>query len=357
MLQEILKSATARPFNPFEAELPERLAVLGTGPRGRRCRQRLESLGIAVPCFLDNNPARQGLEIDGLRVLSPARFRQESPGTAVIIASYAHLAIFPQLVSLGVTDVYRDELTEAPPLSLLRRHAPELERVRDSLADGLSRETFENIIRLRFYGTPMPALSPYPLYAHPKALARPGDVVIDGGAARGDTAELFLEQSGNMASIHCFEPTPSIFEALAAHVPAAGLQGVQTVCAALWDSDGTTSFFESFGMPAGNRVGGDGGTEVATLTLDNYVESRGIERVDLIKLDVEGAELAALRGAERTIRRFRPKLQVCLYHEWRDLWELPLYIRELEPSYSLHLGHHTATHLDTVLYCAPPGRP
>lgn len=87
------------------------------------------------------------------------------------------------------------------------------------------------------------------------------------------------------------------------------------------------------------------------VTLDSYVEAEGIARVDLIKLDIEGAELAALTGAAGVIRRDNPCLQICLYHKDPDLWEIPQYIKGLVPEYRMFVGHHSCCLLDTVLYC------
>lgn len=129
-----------------------------------------------------------------------------------------------------------------------------------------------------------------------------------------------------------------------------GCAGVHPVRAALWNQDGQVSFFESFAMSQGNRVG-QGNVQVEAVTLDSFVKRAGIGRLDLIKLDIEGAELAALQGASETIRSFRPRLQICLYHQFQDLWELPLFVRELVPEYRLYVGHHSPDHLDTVLYC------
>ena len=104
-------------------------------------------------------------------------------------------------------------------------------------------------------------------------------------------------------------------------------------------------------MSHGNRIGQEGSVQVEAVTLDGFVERAGLDRLDLVKLDIEGAELSALQGARETIRRFRPRLQICLYHQFQDLWELPLFVRELVPEYRLYVGHHSLDHLDTVLYC------
>ena len=74
------------------------------------------------------------------------------------------------------------------------------------------------------------------------------------------------------------------------------------------------------------------------------------EPVSFIKMDIEGAEIAALKGAAELIRRRRPDLAICTYHSISDLYEVPLYIHSLVPEYRLYLRHHTPVHYETVCY-------
>ena len=351
MPSTITARATPRPFNPFEQELPGRFAVFGTGLRGRRCRRRLEAMSIRVACFVDNNPVRLGTQVDGLPVVSPDALRAHSPDMPILICSFARQEIYAQLAAMGFRDLYQDALAERPPLRLLRERAGDFEQVLGSLADDESRRIYADVLRFRFYGTPLDALSPYPMYAHPQVRAQAGDAIVDGGAASGDTLALFLEAAGPEGSIHCFEPTPESFAHLQAYAKGLGCAGVHPVRAALWNEDKRVRFFESFAMSHGNRIGQEGSVQVEAVTLDGFVERAGLDRLDLVKLDIEGAELSALQGARETIRRFRPKLQICLYHQFQDLWELPLFVRGLVPEYRFYVGHHSPDHLDTVLYC------
>lgn len=77
-----------------------------------------------------------------------------------------------------------------------------------------------------------------------------------------------------------------------------------------------------------------------------------LETVDFIKLDIEGFELAALLGAIQTIQKFKPRLQICLYHKKEDMVVIPRFLREklAEVNYSFFLGHHSESRLETVLY-------
>ena len=62
-------------------------------------------------------------------------------------------------------------------------------------------------------------------------------------------------------------------------------------------------------------------------------------------------ELKALKGMEQTILKYKPKLAICIYHKFEDLWELPLYIKKLVPEYKLYIRNYT-TYLDEIVLYA-----
>lgn len=77
------------------------------------------------------------------------------------------------------------------------------------------------------------------------------------------------------------------------------------------------------------------------------------DKVTFIKMDIEGSELKALKGMEKTIKRCKPKLAICIYHKIEDLWQLPLYINQLVPEYKLYIRNYT-TYLDEIVLYAVP---
>ena len=77
-------------------------------------------------------------------------------------------------------------------------------------------------------------------------------------------------------------------------------------------------------------------------------------RVTFIKMDIEGSELEALKGAQQTIQRDRPKLAICIYHKPEDMTDIPLYIKSLVPEYRLYVRHHSNRCSETVLYAVMP---
>ncbi len=74
------------------------------------------------------------------------------------------------------------------------------------------------------------------------------------------------------------------------------------------------------------------------------------KEITLIKMDIEGAEQQALEGARRIITAQKPKLAICIYHSLKDLWEIPLAIKEMVPEYQLAVRHHSKRLGDTVCY-------
>ena len=94
--------------------------------------------------------------------------------------------------------------------------------------------------------------------------------------------------------------------------------------------------------------------EVPTTTLDHFAADG--RRIDLISLDIEGAEPLALAGAHQIISAHRPKLQISVYHRMSHLFEIPLRLLDLYPDYALFLGHHDVYSTETDAYLIPRER-
>ena len=92
-----------------------------------------------------------------------------------------------------------------------------------------------------------------------------------------------------------------------------------------------------------------GGKEIESVTVDSLFDSK---EVTYIKMDVEGAESAALKGAENTLKCQKPKLNIALYHRSEDIFALPLQIAAINPDYEFHIRRHPYIPCwDMNLYC------
>jgi FkbM family methyltransferase len=184
-------------------------------------------------------------------------------------------------------------------------------------------------------------------------VAEPGDVVIDAGGCWGDTALYFAEKISSSGRVFCCEFDPVNLEILEDNLrlnPALQTR-VHILRIALWDkSDETIDYVARGPGTALNASGPANGTVITTLSIDDLAAREKLARVDVIKMDIEGAELRALQGAEQVLRRFRPKLAISLYHKPDDLLDIPEYVRGLGLDYRFFLGHYTIHHEETVLF-------
>lgn len=176
------------------------------------------------------------------------------------------------------------------------------------------------------------------------------DVVIDAGACWGDTALYFSARGAS--KVYAYEFIPSnigVFEKNISLNPQ--YQSVITlVNAAVWQQSGIELSFDDRG-PA-SRVGpiGHYTGSVLTLSIDDLVKQNSLESVDFLKMDIEGAELDALVGAAETIKRFKPKLAISVYHKPEDMIVIPEYIHELNPNYDFYLDYYTIIGDEIMLY-------
>jgi FkbM family methyltransferase len=129
---------------------------------------------------------------------------------------------------------------------------------------------------------------------------------------------------------------------------------------ALWRTAGDQLRFTSFGpattvgtAAAGGANGGDA-LQVPSASIDALVEEGALDRVDFLKLDIEGAELEALRGAQATLRRDRPRLAIAIYHKPEDWTTIPRFVDGLGVGYRFSLGHFTVHAEETVLFAWVP---
>ncbi|MFN6963429.1 MAG: FkbM family methyltransferase [Pyrinomonadaceae bacterium] len=163
-----------------------------------------------------------------------------------------------------------------------------------------------------FFGEYEPAIT-----ALVRSLVRPGDVCIDAGANFGWYTTLLLRLVGDKGSVHAFEPIPATFDELEFNVALAGSPAnVRINRLALSDAEGEVTFHLFAGEPTGHASMSSGGrsdtTAVScrTTTLDRYLEESAVGAVDFVKVDVEGAELLMLRGAEALFAQADPPIVV-----------------------------------------------
>ena len=184
--------------------------------------------------------------------------------------------------------------------------------------------------------------------------AEAGDVALDAGGCFGDTALYFANKVGATGKVKVFEFIPKNLEILKKNLQ---LNPILSPCIEilknpLWDRSNQNVYYLDNGP--GSKVefdsfeGQTGST--TTISIDDYVKTSGISKIDFIKMDIEGAETNALKGAIETIRNFRPKLAIALYHSTKDFESIPKFINDLGVGYKFYLSHATIYGEETMLF-------
>jgi FkbM family methyltransferase len=142
-------------------------------------------------------------------------------------------------------------------------------------------------------------------------LVLPDMTALDVGANKGDYSLLFAALMGDCGRVLAFEPLPDNLEWLHKSIDANGYKSIQVLDVALSTTSGEREFFVGRRSGGGSLVSGrragqsDGAITVRSTTLDDVLEEQKIEDIDVMKIDVEGAELGVLEGATALLQRSR----------------------------------------------------
>lgn len=178
-------------------------------------------------------------------------------------------------------------------------------------------------------------------------LMQPGEneVFVDAGAFTGEDTLAFWDWcGGNARAAFVFEPDGRNYLRCRENLKLYG-DKVEIYPKGLWSRKDKLFFTD--GRDASSHVGGEGNSAIETVALDEILAGKP---VSFIKMDIEGAELEALKGAAEIIRMNKPKLAVCLYHKPEDIVEIPAYIQSMDMGYRFYLRHYSYSPFETVLY-------
>lgn len=357
-----------RRFDPVHSGLgPEdaRDAILfGAGGGGRFFLRFLREAGVEPRAFVDNAEVLWGTVVEGIPVLPPDELTRQAGTRVVLCTAFALREQVAQCRQLGVTYYvpYFNFCHKPFPFVVATDAEAEAilegEEVREAhglWADETSRQVYKGTLAFRITQD----IHDMPPYRRGEYFLPEFFTIadfrrfVDGGAFTGDTLKELLELTGGeIDSYHGFEPDPANFRLLEearVALPEALAAKLKLYPLALGAAAGEVSF-QGWGN-ACSAIGQDGGLRVALDSIDNVLGEDA--RPSLIKLDIEGAEPAALVGMERTLRRCRPALAICVYHEVDHLWRLPLWLNRLGLGYRLYLRKHSESYSETVCYALP----
>ena len=172
------------------------------------------------------------------------------------------------------------------------------------------------------------------------------EVFVDAGTYNCDTIKDFVKWTGGeYKRIYAFEPHPRLIPVIDEYIKDEKIKNVVFTPKATWNKKDEIRFIED---DSASKVGSEGRIYVSAIDIDSIVKD---DRVTYIKMDVEGSELQALIGAQKTIELNKPRLAISVYHRLEDIIEIPEYILQLNMDYKLILRQYNSNMWETVLYC------
>ena len=182
------------------------------------------------------------------------------------------------------------------------------------------------------------------------------EIFVDAGVLDGYTTRDFAQWAGeDYEFAYLFEPNPKVHELIAQNLSKnnLSLDNYRLINKGLWKNDADLCFTEG----AEGNVGGfsvfEGGKSCNTVPMTTLDKELIDVPVTFIKMDIEGAEYNALVGGKELIKRYHPKLAICVYHKPEDIIDIPKLILELNSNYKFYLRHYSFSYTETVLYGMP----
>jgi len=324
---------------------------------------------VQIICIADADKSKQGGQIFDIPIVAPDEISKYSPDTYIVVTTLGYcISIADTLNKLGFFNIiWQDEwspivldaiakinaYTEKNRKSLdrlLDENASAISHVRESLChDKRSLAVFDAKLNSNFYckHLALDSLIDRDEY-YPADIIKltENEVFVDGGAFDGRTAIEFAHKSKEYGYIYSFEPDPWQYALTEKELAFQRIERCEVFNLGLFDCEGELSFSSVDNQ--GSNINEDGDIKVRITSLDTLLYDRP-DRPSFIKLDIEGAELEALKGAYKIIERDHPKLVICVYHKLTDIWEIPYWINTNFPQYNLYFRQHGSLY-NTICY-------
>lgn len=299
-----------------------------------------------IKYIIDNDEMKWGKKFNGYIVNSVEKLQDTTSEDIIIIVSIYWDEMIEQLEELNFKgEVYsvlhlQKRFDKFNDVKILEEKLIELKNI---CADEKSKEILDKIVykrknRIKDYSD----IYENNQYFY-KEIIEPdeNEVFIDGGAYDTWTVCNAIKFEDNkFKRIYAFEPVKEFFDKID---KTKFDDRVKFYNYGLWDRNETLHLVEN---STGSYVFEGGNVQIECIALDEFID----EKVTFIKMDIEGSEQEALKGAKNIILRDRPKLAICLYHKPEDLWKIPLWVKELVPEYKIYIRHHNTNKEETVMY-------
>lgn len=346
------------------------LVIYGAGDFGRMCADILHKHGYKIRCFIDKHKYKTIDRIGTVPVISPTndlveKIAKNANCILGIFNAYANLHnIECSIYDLGFEKVinpiefhhlFYDEIGEYFWLgdhNSYRRHTKELQHSYERLSDDYSKRLFADILfyrmKKRLDLSPKPQNVCVQYFPEDIPLLYPSLSFVDCGAYDGDTLLKIVNKNLPIDFFAAFEPDIDNIAKLNRNLQMKiKAEGMIFPCG-VWNESTQLRF--NGGTGSSSHISEDGETVIQAVAIDEVILNRP---VNFIKMDIEGAEIQALLGAEKTIKKYTPILAISAYHKHDDLWTISDLIDSWDLDYNLFLRVYEYNGFDLVYYAIP----
>lgn len=323
------------------AESNKPVVIYGMGNGAEKIISVLKEYGITVSDIFASDEFVRGHSFLGYKILKYSDVCKKYKDFNIVLAFATHL---PDMLE-KIRKMNYEHTVFAPDVpvagnglftkSFFDENKDKFEFVYEHLCDEESKSVFENIINFKIsgkvdylYRSTEPDKNT--VYRDILQLGN-NETIIDMGAYDGDTIREFTAYTnGKYNHIYALEPDEKNFKKLVRNTQ--NMQGITLYNMGAWSKQDTLTFSKKAGR--NSKLSADG-IPVPVTDIDSLVD----DRVTLLKMDIEGAELHALEGCRKTIEKHSPKLYVCAYHRNEDMFALPIKILEYNKNYKIYFRH------------------
>lgn len=342
------------------------IILFGAGNTREFNLQYFRDLGIYPVAFCDNSPSKIGGKLDDLEILSFDKVKERYPNAYFYITTQMYYReLYEQILAAGyeaeqisLYDVIFQLQWEQECMEYYLEHAEAVEHIFQTLTDERSKQVLRNRLlflrtRERKYALEVREYNQY--FSEELIDFSKVECFVDLGMYTGDTVLQFADVTkGCYKVVYGFEPDDAIYRMAQENLRS--LSNIALIKKGVSDCDGRVRVVQALGVMQTIESGvfGEEGEENSfeICKLDTYFENQNVLNA-VLKLDIEGAEMAALRGAKEWIKRSKPIIAICVYHKQEDILEIPALCRQLVPEYKLYMRHYSDNQTETVCYLIP----
>jgi FkbM family methyltransferase len=364
-LENVYDSYNEFYLNELSKKLNENkgIVIFGAGILGNKIATFLSNKNHNIICFADNNSNLWGSYINGIPVLSLVESGEKYSNSICIICIWNprfHYEIikkqldqfkFEHIIhSAQIMQLYSEELLPhyhfANP-NFYIQNKDQIFKTYELLSDAESKRQYILQLEYRFKidFNSLPKSDSHNQY-FPNGIINlsENEVFLDAGAYDGDTfLEFYKRVNGKYINYIALEPDPKNFEVIQLNLESYNNVVIDPFAV------GERHEFLNFNSTGGEgaSISNEGDVSVECVSIDEkYIKYKPT----FLKFDIEGAELDALKGAQNVIQQFTPTIAVCIYHKPQDIFEIPLWINDLNPNYNFFVRTHGHDGFEFVLY-------